>query len=128
MSITDAPAEPTAVEIADVLTKAEAHVERVGHTKGYLYDEEEADKGTPLTDCPVCMWGAINFAVHGEPRPSKRGTAAEFALAQAAGEAVRKHLDVRFLSDWSDAKGRQKRQVAKALRDTAASLRAEVAK
>lgn len=117
---------PTAVEIADVLDKALAHLERVGHTKDYLYGETEADNGTPINDCPVCAWGAIHYAVHGEPRPSSTGTPERFALAQAAGDAVIAHLNIRVLAEWNDAKGRQKRQVTKAFRDTAASLRAGV--
>jgi hypothetical protein len=116
--------EPTTAEVADVLDKAIAHMDRVGHFKGYLYDEEQADNGTPLKDCPVCAWGAINFAVHGEPRPAAEGTPAAYALAQAAGDAVRANLELKgLLSEWSDAKGRQKRQVTKAFRDTAARLR-----
>ncbi len=118
--------EPTNAEIADVLEKAAAHLERVGLNKGYLYSENEADKGTPLVDCPVCAWGAIYYAVHGEPRWSSIGTDADFQLAQAAGSAVVAHLHAQTLVNWSDAKGRQKRQVAKAFRDTAAGLRAGV--
>ncbi|MCX4809067.1 hypothetical protein OG601_46965 [Streptomyces sp. NBC_01239] len=113
-------------DIADVLDLALAHLERVGHTKGYLYDEFEADKGRPITSCPVCLWGAIHYAVHGEPRPSSTGTPEQFALARAAGDAVKAHLGVQVLAEWNDAKGRQKRQVAKAFRDTAAGLRAGV--
>ena len=127
MTTTTVITAPTATEIAAVLDKAMAHMERVGHAKGYLYDETEADKGTPLTDCPVCAWGAINYAVHGEPRPATDGTPADYALTQAAGDAVKRHLDVRLLSEWNDAKGRQKRQVTKAFRDTAASLRGAAA-
>lgn len=119
--------EPTAAEIAGVLEKAEAHLERVGHTKGYLYDEVKADEGTPITDCPVCAWGAIMYAVHGAPRPSSTGTDAAFRLAEAAGLAVVAHLQIDTLVSWNDAKGRQKRQVTKAFRDTAAGLRAGVA-
>lgn len=125
--MTTATTTPTNIEIAEVLDKAIAHLERVGHTKGYLYDEEQADNGTPLEDCPVCAWGAINFAVHGEPRPAADGTAPAFALAQAAGDAVRAHLDVTLLSEWNDAKGRQKRQITKAMRDTAEALRKDAA-
>jgi hypothetical protein len=120
------PTKPTAADIADVLDKAVAHLERVGLNKGYLYDENEADKGTSLVDCPVCAWGAIYYAVHGEPRWSSTGTDADFQLAQAAGAAVVAHLHVQTLVNWSDARGRQKRQVAKAFRDTAANLRAGV--
>ena len=119
--------EPTDAEIAGVLEKAAAHLERVGLNKGYLYSENEADKGTPLVDCPVCAWGAIYYAVHGEPRWSSIGTDADFQLAQAAGSAVVAHLHAQTLVNWSAAKGRQKRQVAKALRDTATALRAGVA-
>lgn len=119
--------EPTDAEIAEVLEKAAEHLERVGLNKGYLYDEDKADEGTPITDCPVCAWGAILYAVHGAPRPSSTGSDADFQLGQAAGSAVAAHLHIQKLVDWSDAKGRQKRQVAKAFRDTAAGLRAGVA-
>ncbi len=118
---------PTNAEIADVLDHAEAHLERVGHHKNYLYDEKQAAKGVPVVDCPTCVWGAIHYAVHGEPRPSSTGTHDKFLLGQMAGDAVRKHLRVQTLVAWNDAKGRQKRQVVKALRDTAAALRAGVA-
>lgn len=118
--------EPTNVQIADVLEKAAAHLERVGLNKGYLYDEDKADEGTPLVDCPVCAWGAIYYAVHGAPRPSSIGTDADFQLTEAAGLAVITHLHAQTLVNWSDARGRQKRQVTKAFRDTAAGLRAGV--
>ena len=114
---------PSNAELADVLDKAEAHIERVGHHKNYLYDEKQADQGIPIVDCPTCVWGAIHYAIHGEPRPSSTGTHEEFLLGQMAGDEVRKHLHVQTLVAWNDAKGRQKRQVVKALRDTAAALR-----
>jgi hypothetical protein len=125
--VPDTATKPKPAEIADVLDKAVAHLERVGHTKDYLYDEAAADNGTPIADCPVCAWGAIHYAVHGEPRPSKAGTPEQFALGQAAGDAVIAHLSIKVLAEWNDARGRQKRQVTKAFRDTAAGLRAGVA-
>jgi hypothetical protein len=109
--------------MADVLDKAADHLDRVGHTKGYLYDEKQADNGVPLADCPVCAWGAIQYAVHGEPRSSSTGTSGEFLLAEYAGDAVRQHLGIKVLAEWNDARARQKRQVVKAFRDTAVALR-----
>ncbi|WP_405888798.1 hypothetical protein OG762_36520 [Streptomyces sp. NBC_01136] len=122
MSTTTAP---TPTEVADLLAKAEAHLERVGHHKGWLYDETKADAGEALTDVPVCAVGAVLAAAYGEPRypsaypqHSDLVDAAITALTTTVGQPI--HV-------WSDAKGRQKRQVAKAFRDTAASLQAGVA-
>lgn len=121
---------PTAVQTADALDKAADHLDRVGHHKGYLYDTDQADAGTPLTDCRVCAAGAINIAVYGQPAfPSRETTEGELQLEFRAFDALVAHLrlGVTTLPDWNDAEDRQKRTVVKAFRDTAASLRAGVA-
>lgn len=118
---------PTTAEVADVLDKAADHLDRVGLTKCYLYDEDQADTGTPRTDCRVCAAGAINFAVHGMPSYSVTQVSDEQReLEVVAEEALAAHLGLgsTTVPQWNDAKGRQKRQVVKAFRDTAASLRA----
>jgi len=113
---------PTDAEVANLLAKAEAHLDRVGHNKGWLYDETRADAGEALTDIPVCSVGAVLAAAYGMPRyPSEYPEhsalvdAAITALTATVGQPI--HV-------WNDAKGRQKRQVLKAFRDTAASLQA----
>jgi hypothetical protein len=109
-------------EVAELLAKAEAHLNRVGHHKGYLYDEDRADNGDDLAEIPVCSVGAVLAAAYGRPRyPSLYAErsdvvdAAITALAATVGEPI--HV-------WNDAKGRQKRQVLKVFRDTAAGLKA----
>lgn len=122
--MTTTPA-PTKAEIAGVLNKAADHLDRVGLTKGYLYDEDQADAGTPRTDCRVCAVGAINVAVHGLPSYSVTQVSDEQQeLGAVAQEALAAHLDLgtTTVPQWNDAKARQKRQVVKAFRDTAASL------
>jgi hypothetical protein len=115
----------TDAEVADLLTKAEAHLDRVGHNKGWLYDEQRADAGEALADIPVCSVGAVLTAAYGMPRyPSEYPEhsalvdAAVTALAVTVGQPIH---------EWNAAKGRQTRQVLKAFRDTAASLKAGAA-
>jgi hypothetical protein len=113
---------PTSIQAADTLDKAADHIDRVGHHKGYLYDEKQA-KGSALEDCRVCAVGSILAAAYGKPRfpaeePEENVTdLAIDALIVTVGGPV---------PPWNDDPKRQKRQVVKALRDTAARLRDEV--
>lgn len=123
MSTTTAP---TAADIAEVAEKAADIIATNGHHKGYLYDESQADDGTPLADCRVCAAGAINIAVYGQPTfPSSETSDAQLALELATVQALNDHLRLgtTTVPNWNDEPKRQKRQVIKAFRDTAASLR-----
>jgi hypothetical protein len=118
--------EPTTAEDT---AKAANIVDTNGLNKGFLYDETQAEEGAPRPECRVDIIGAVNVAVCGQPLlglGDVKRMDENIARAQAVYTAVARHLDipVATLTDWSDAKGRQKRQVAKALRDTAAGLRA----
>ncbi|MEU6768579.1 hypothetical protein ABZ916_39475 [Streptomyces sp. NPDC046853] len=125
---------PTDVEIADVLDKAIGVIDRVGWHRGYLYDEEQAEEGKALGDCPVCALGSINTAVCGSPllgTTDERSIYDAVALADAVAAAVALHLGVqpipRQLARWNDELKRTEGDVRQAFRDTAAELRKEAA-
>lgn len=115
---------PTTTQLADVLDKAATVIETNGWHRGYLYDDEQADEGTPLNSCRVCAIGAINTAVHGTPRfPTARGKSDTHEIAAAVERWL--SLDAgRELAEWNDDLTRTQDDVVRAFRDTAAELRA----
>ena len=118
--------EPTPAEVADILDKAADHIDCVGWHQGYLYDEDAAETGERLEDCPVCAMGAINGAVYGVPRyPAKERDLS--VLGMHAEDALKRFLKVLHVPLWNDEANRKKAEVVAALRDTAAGLRAEAA-
>lgn len=124
-SVVTTTTTPAPADVAELLGTAETHMERVGHNKGWLYDETRADAGEALAEIPVCSVGAVLAAAYGQPRypsiypeHSDLVDAAISALCNTVGQPI--HV-------WNDAKGRQKRQVLKAFRDTAAGLKAVAA-
>ena len=118
--------EPSRERKAEIADKAAEVVDTNGHHRGYLYDEAQADEGTKPAECRVDAVGAVNVAVFGQPCwPSEEHP--ERFLAEAVVVELEKTIK-QPAAGWNDAKGRQKRQVVKALRDTAASLRQGVAK
>lgn len=120
MNTTTAPAK------AEIAAKAADLVDTNGHHRGYLYDEAQADEGTKPAECRLDAVGAINTAVFGQPCwPSEEHP--DRLLAEAVVVELEKTVKGPA-AGWNDAKGRQKRQVVKALRDTANRLRAEAAK
>lgn len=112
--------------LADVLDKAADVIDANGHHKRWLYDQHQASGGTPKKSCRVCVYGALNVAISGEPIYS--GVPEESALVEAAGEALRRHLGLRPIDlvaeEWNDTPGRTAEDVTTALRGTAAELRA----
>jgi len=108
----------TAVEIADVLDKARAHIVRVGFCKKYLYNTSQARNGTPLDRCEVDLVGAINVAVHGTPRHVGGDP-----LTWGAEQALTARIDAPSITTWCDYKGNGKDQAIRLLRDTADRLR-----
>ena len=118
MSTTTAPSK---TEIADTAEQAAGIVDTNGLHKGYLYDEAKADEGVKPAECPVDAVGAVNTAVFGKPCwPAEEHPGS--LLAQAVVLALQETVG-RPVTGWNDERGRQKRQVVKALRDTAARLR-----
>ncbi|GAA1887612.1 hypothetical protein GCM10009837_06680 [Streptomyces durmitorensis] len=121
---------PTKAEIADVLDKAIDVIDRVGWHRGYLYDEEQAEEGKALRDCPVCALGSISVAICGSPTlgAGDRDIHEAVALADAAAVAVARHVGVppvpRQVAYWNDELQRTADDVRNAFRDTAAELRA----
>lgn len=111
--------------VADVLDKAADHLDRVGHHKGYLYDETQAEDGTPLEECRVCAAGAILAAAWGTPRYPDRDP--EINLSDAALHELEEAIQ-QPIASWNDEEERQQEQVTEALRGTATRLRAEAAK
>jgi hypothetical protein len=108
-----------AIAAADVLDQAATHLKRVGHHKGYLYDEAQA-KGTALESCRVCAVGSVLAAAYGKPRyavddaPVNVTDLAIFALTEQVGAPV---------PVWNDEPERTVDDVVTALTTTAARLR-----
>lgn len=107
------------LDAANVLEKAAVHLERVGHHKGYLYDEKQA-KGTALESCRVCAVGSILAAAYGKPR---------YPAADDRADATDTAIDAMELTVgqpvpvWNDEPARTQDDVITALKATAASLR-----
>ena len=121
----------TTGQLADILDKALTVIEARGWHRGYFFDDEQREEGTPIGECRVCAVGAINTAVCGYPTLACRegenfGEIAD--LAFAAENAVARHLgatnDPRAVARWNDELQRTQDDVAQAIRDTAAELRA----
>lgn len=122
--------EPTAAEVADVLDKAIAHIEAVGWHQGYLYDEGQAEDGTPVNECMVCAVGAINTAVYGRPNGDPFATDGQVAVVVLAEEALKRHLNRDddywdSVPAWNDYVNMTRQDVVDEIRDTATELRAE---
>lgn len=124
MTTTTAEIAPDA--IADTLARAADHLDRVGWHQGWIYDISQADTGTPIADCRVCIAGALATAIYGQPRYGGEENTSQVELMMAAEEAVQRHLGQDFIQ-WNDTRGRTKAEVTTALRDTAAGLRGAAA-
>lgn len=110
--------EPTTVEVADLCDKAAEVIDRNGHCKRDLYDHKQAAGGTKPADCRVDVIGALNIAAHGAPIYTGKSL-----LTWRAEEAILARIGEAAIVTWNDARGRGKREAARLLRDTAASLR-----
>ncbi len=110
--------EPTAAEVADLCAKAADVIDANGHCKRDLYDHKQAAAGTPLAGCRVDIIGALNIAAHGVPIYTGKSL-----LAWRAEDAILARIGEAAIVTWNDARGHGKREAAKLLRDTAASLR-----
>lgn len=119
MSRTDTP---TDTEIADLIAKAADVIDSNGHCKRDLYDHRQAAGGTKLANCRVDIIGALNIAAHGTPRYTGRDL-----RVWAAEQAILARIPEAAVVSWNDARGHGKREAAKLLRDTAASLTAVAA-
>jgi hypothetical protein len=113
----------TDAEIADLCDKAATVIDRNGHCKRDLYDHRQAAGGTKPQDCRVDLIGALNVAAHGAPIYTGKSL-----LTWAAENAILARIPDAAIVTWNDARGRGKREAAKLLRDTAASLRTGAAK
>jgi hypothetical protein len=108
------------LQAADVLDKAADHLERVGHHKGYLYDERQA-KGAAIESCRVCAVGAILVAAHGKPRyPDDEPLVG--GISDLAILALTDHVDGP-VPTWNDEPDRTADEVVTAMRQTAKTLR-----
>lgn len=115
--------EPSTTEVADLIANAADVIDRNGHCKRDLYDHKQAAGGTKPQDCRVDIIGALNIAAHGTPIYTGKSL-----LAWRAEDAILARIPEAAIVTWNDARGHGKREAAKLLRDTAASLRAGVAK
>lgn len=118
---------PAAADIAAVLDLAADHLDSVGWIQGAPYDEEQAEKPTPLEECRVPVDGAIRAAVYSKPRCGRESTTEQIELVIAAWEALSAHLGGLKLAFWNDAPQRTAGDVKANLRAAAASLRGESA-
>jgi hypothetical protein len=118
MTTTDTP---TREAVADILDKAADAIHTNGWFKRYLYDTTQHEGGTAIHICRVDILGAINLAIHGTPRYVGGNP-----LTASAEWAVRERIDV-DVDAWCDLKGNGGQQAIALLRETAASLRGEVA-
>lgn len=121
MSTTTTPADIAVTDIADLCDKAANVIDANGHCKRDLYDHRQA-AGMKPENCRVDIIGALNIAAHGKPVYAGRDL-----RVWAAEQAILDRIDDAAIVTWNDAKGHGKREAAKLLRDTATSLRAEVA-
>lgn len=112
--------EPTTAEIADLCDKAADIIDANGHCKRDLYDHKQAANGTKPANCRVDIIGALNIAAHGVPVYTGKSL-----LAWRAEDAILARIGDAAIVTWNDAKGHGKREAAKLLRDTAASLRGD---
>ncbi|MEV7975355.1 hypothetical protein [Streptomyces sp. NPDC086519] len=110
--------EPTTAEVADLLAKAADVIDANGHCKRDLYDHKQAASGTRPANCRVDVIGAVNIAAHGTPVYTGKSL-----LTWRAEEAILARIPDAAIVTWNDARGHGKREAAKLLRDTAASLR-----
>jgi hypothetical protein len=113
---------PTDAETADLIGKAADVIDVNGHCKRDLYDHKQAAGGTKPAGCRVDIIGALNIAAHGTPVYTGRDL-----RVWAAEQAILARIPEAAIVSWNDARGHGKREAAKLLRDTAASLRAGVA-
>jgi hypothetical protein len=112
---------PTNTEVADILDQAIGVIRTNGWHQGDRYDHDQADAGTPRSECRVCAVGAIAIVISGSPSDTTR------EAAWAAGKvrrALGAHLKTRHIVGWNDTPGRTAEQVIQAFRETAAGLRA----
>jgi len=109
---------PTDIDTADLLDKAADVIDTNGHCKRDLYDHRQAAGGTKPANCRVDIIGALNMAAHRTPIYTGRDL-----RVWAAEQAILARIPEAAIVSWNDARGRGKREAAKLLRDTAASLR-----
>jgi hypothetical protein len=108
--------------VADILDKAANHIDTVGWHQGELYDRYQAIESA--SECRVCMLGAINVALHGDPKfPIGRKIAGETDAHDVAAYIERRLAVDDDMATWNDAEGRTQAEVTAALRETAAELR-----
>lgn len=119
---TEALTAPTDTETADLLEQAAQVIDVNGHCKRDLYDHKQAT-GTKPANCRVDLIGALNIAAHGTPVYTGRDL-----RVWAAEQAILARIPEAAIVTWNDARGHGKREAVKLLRDTAAGLRAGVAK
>ncbi|MFE7120839.1 hypothetical protein ACFU99_35965 [Streptomyces sp. NPDC057654] len=117
---TPTPAAVTPREVAAVLEDAARIIKTNGWYQGQYYDFDQAESGTPIRECRVCLVGAINIAADGDPYPSLWDVSDKVVDACAA---VRTCLltdgEPPVLADWNDAPDRTATDVVTLLRDTA---------
>ncbi|MFE9432906.1 hypothetical protein [Streptomyces sp. NPDC006640] len=118
--------QPTADDVAYVLTTAVAVLETNGWLQGNLYDAAEAETGTPRSACRVCAVGALNVASAGTPvlglSESERDLPKAVILADMARAALGEHIGPEGVTVWNDAPGRTVEQVIDVMRTAAANL------
>lgn len=96
-------------------------ITRNGYCRTYLWDTDQAQRGTPPEDCRVDIAGAIAIALHDNPRYAGHPN------VRAAEQLVAEYVDAPRLDAWYAHPGVDKAAVLALLRRTAAGLRTELA-
>lgn len=115
---------PIPADVADILDRAAAHIDRVGWTQGDWYEETP---GLQPKDCSVCADGALAVAAYGDPfGAGGHRKPDQFALHSAAVTALIRYIG-EGLIDWNDSEDRTKGEVVGAMRAAADEQRKLVA-
>lgn len=100
-----------------ILTEAADIIERNGWVQGRFYDYRQFRAGTPRVDCSVCLVGAINIAMWGDPVHPLRVGRPEFYWQIM--DALEVQAGTESVDDWNDAGDRTAEEVTTLLRTTA---------
>ena len=105
---------------AQILTEAADIIDRNGWIQGDYWDTDQEEHGTPEAECRVCLYGAINIAVHGSPNHPQADRRPDFLWDMTA--AVEREAGPMHLDDWNDTAGRTQDEVTALLRTVAGKV------